>query len=136
MPAYNATIFDPPAPVARVNLRRGTMNWPEVPMLIDSGADVTLIPQSALDHLGFEVVPEQRYELIGFDGSVSFAPAARLELIFLGRAFRGQFLLIDQEWGILGRNILNAVALLLNGPQSTWNEQPPIKPVRSPRSKR
>ncbi len=54
MPAYNATIFDPPAPVARVNLRRGTMNWPEVPMLIDSGADVTLIPQSALDHLGLK----------------------------------------------------------------------------------
>ena len=60
MPAYDAMIFDPPAPVARVNLRCGTMNWLEVPMLIDSGADVTLIPQSALDHLGFEVVPEQR----------------------------------------------------------------------------
>lgn len=35
----------------------------------------------------------------------------------------GQLLVIDQEVGILGRNILNTVALLLDGPQQTWGEQ-------------
>jgi hypothetical protein len=40
----------------------------------------------------------------------------------LGRAFRGQFLVIDQQAGILGRNILNNLALLLDGPQLTWSE--------------
>ena len=40
----------------------------------------------------------------------------------LGRTFRGQFLVIDEEVGILGRNILNALALLLDGPQQTWSE--------------
>ncbi|MDO9129923.1 MAG: hypothetical protein Q7U34_08655 [Anaerolineales bacterium] len=35
----------------------------------------------------------------------------------------GQFLLIGQPFGIMGRNILNAVALLLDGPLGLWEEQ-------------
>ena len=38
---------------------------------------------------------------------------------------RGQFLLIDQEWGILRRNILNAISLILDGPDQSWNEWHP-----------
>jgi hypothetical protein len=48
MPAYDATQFDPPAPLAQVTLRNpdnGAIR-PDVPMLLDSGADVTLIPQA------------------------------------------------------------------------------------------
>ena len=52
---------------------------------------------------------------MGFDGSRSVAPAVQLELVFLRRAFKGRFLLIDQEWGIIGRDILNHLAILLNG---------------------
>ena len=48
--------------------------------------------------------------------------AVHAELLMLGRTFRGQFLVIDQEVGILGRNILNALALLLDGPHHTWSE--------------
>jgi hypothetical protein len=127
MPAYDATQFEPPAPLARVTLRNldtGAI-WSEVPMLLDSGADVTLIPQAAASVLGVDVIPNRRYELIGFDGSTSFAPVVQLELVFCGRTFRGQFLLIEQEWGVLGRNVLNAVALLLDGPHLTWDEHHP-----------
>jgi hypothetical protein len=94
-------------------------------MLLDSGADVTLIPQAAVSMLGVAAVPDRHYELIGFDGNMSFAPVVRLELVFCGRTFRGQFLLIDQKWGILGRNVLNAVALLFDGPHLTWDEHHP-----------
>jgi hypothetical protein len=59
---------------------------------------------------------------MGFDGSKSVAQAVQLDLLFLGRAFRGRFLLIDQACGILGRDILNHVAILLDGPQLTWSE--------------
>jgi hypothetical protein len=90
-------------------------------MLLDSGADVTLIPRAAADALGEIAVPDGQYELTGFDGSVSFAPVVRLELLFCGRIFRGQFLLIDEEWGILGRNVLNAVPILLDGPGLVWD---------------
>ena len=50
MPAYDHTLFDPPAPIARVTLRRieGGRDCPEVPMLIDSGADVTLLPEKSV----------------------------------------------------------------------------------------
>jgi len=127
MPAYDAVQFEPPAPLARVTLRNldtGAV-WSEVPMLLDSGADVTLIPQAAASLLEVAVVPNRRYELIGFDGSTSFVPVVRLELVFCGRTFRGQFLLIEQEWGVLGRNVLNAVALLFDGPHLTWDEHHP-----------
>jgi len=124
MPAYDAARFDPPAPLAQVTLRNldtGAV-WSDVPMLLDSGADVSLVPQAATSALEVEAIPDARYELEGFDGSTSFAPAVRLSLVFCGRAFRGQFLLIDQEWGILGRNVLNAIPLLFDGPHLTWDE--------------
>jgi len=127
VPHYDATRFKPPAPLAQVTLRNpdnGALS-PDVPMLLDSGADVTLIPQMTLNRLDITYVKDKRYELIGFDGNTSFAPVVQLELIFCDRTFRGQFLLINQEWGILGRNVLNSVPLMLDGPNLTWDEKLP-----------
>src|SRR5262245_38817630 len=108
MPVYNATLFNPPAPLALVMLRNKETGvvLPEVPMLLDSGADITLIPQSAATSLGLVSVHNKRYELVGFDGTSSFASVVQVELVFCQKTFRGQFLLIDQTWGILGRNVL------------------------------
>jgi hypothetical protein len=122
MPAYDSVLFTPPAPLARVALRNsesGAMQT-DVPMLLDTGADVSLIPQASINLLRLTTISDTRYELVGFDGTRSFAGVVRLELIFLERTFRGQFLLTEQDWGILGRNILNAVPLLLDGPRLTW----------------
>ena len=127
MPHYDDTRFEPPAPLAQVTLRNpdnGALS-PDVPMLLDSGADVTLIPQMTLNRLDITYVQDKHYELIGFDGNISFAPVVQLELIFCGRTFRGQFLLINQEWGILGRNVLNSVPLMIDGPNLTWDEKRP-----------
>jgi hypothetical protein len=129
VPHYDASRFEPPAPLAKVTLRNpdnGALS-PDVTMLLDSGADVTLIPQITLNRLNITSVQDKRYELIGFDGNTSFAPVIQLELIFCNRTFRGQFLLINQEWGILGRNVLNLVPLLLDGPNLTWSEKRPHK---------
>lgn len=124
MPVYDATWFTPPAPVARVMLRNPDTGatWADVPLLIDSGADVTLLPQAVVRQLGVNVDPSRRYELAGFDGTVSEAPVVQLELSFCRRTFRGQFLLIDQVCGVLGRNVINAVPLLLDGPRQAWDE--------------
>jgi hypothetical protein len=116
----------PPAPLAQVALRNpdtGTA-WSGVPMLLDTGADITLVPQLVIDILKAAIDQDKTYELSGFDGSRNFAPVVRLELIFCRRTFRGQFLLIDQAWGILGRNVLNAVPLLFDGPHLIWDEHP------------
>ncbi len=87
MPAYDATLFSPPTPLARVTLRNPENGaiWSDVPMLLDSGADVTLIPQACVNRLGATIVPDKQYELMGFDGSTSFASVVQLELSFLIR---------------------------------------------------
>jgi Aspartyl protease len=125
MPAYDERFFTPPAPLARVTLRQPENGAivSDVPMLLDSGADVTLIPQASVARLGLTIRVNESYELMGFDGSISQAQAVQLELIFLRRRFKGRFLVGRQEWGIIGRDILNYVSLLLDGPHLTWNEQ-------------
>ena len=65
----------------------------------------------------------KQYELEGFDGTKSTAPAITAELQFLGKSFRGQFLLIDNWHGVLGRNVLNNLSLLFDGPSRNWKEQ-------------
>lgn len=124
MPAYDAVLFEPPAPIAYVTLRNsaGTASLPDVPMLLDSGADVTLVPDASVVALGINTATEAAYELMGFDGTKSVARAVSLDLVFLNRAFKGRFLVINQAWGILGRDILNHLAIILNGPQLSWSE--------------
>jgi predicted aspartyl protease len=84
MPTYDATRFNPPAPMVQVGLRypdTGTVQS-DVPMLLDTGADVTLVPQTVVDLLQVAVIPGIQYELMGFDGDARFVPAVRLELVF------------------------------------------------------
>ncbi len=124
MPAYDSRRFDPPAPVAYATLRNpetGT-TWPDVQMLLDYGADVTMIPQAAAGLLGLTVDLNRQYELKGFDGHISSAPVVQVDVTFARWTFRGQFLLIDQSWGIIGRNVLNSVSLIFDGPTLTWDE--------------
>jgi hypothetical protein len=124
MPAYDTARFQPPAPLANVTLRnqKTGATWTDVPMLLDTGADLTLVPQTVLERLSIQPDPSRQYDLRGFDGSTSFAQIVQLELIFLGKRFRGPYLIIEQEYGIIGRNILNSVRLVLNGPMQTWDE--------------
>jgi predicted aspartyl protease len=127
MPSYDVSQFDPPAPVARVKLRdpKTGATTPEALLLLDTGADVTLLPRTVAEQLGVPVLAGERYELMGFDGSTSFAPVVVLDLIFLKRAFRGRYLLTGEERGILGRDILNHVVLLLDGLRQHWSEHSP-----------
>jgi hypothetical protein len=57
MPAYDAVRFQPPAPLALVTLRNpetGSVGT-DVPMLLDTGADVSLVPRPALESLGVAI---------------------------------------------------------------------------------
>ena len=124
MPNYDSTRFEPPAPLAIVTLRNplDSSFRAEALMLLDSGADVTLLPQAAVVQLGIPLVSDSLYQLAGFDGTTSLSPVVQLDILFLGKAFRGQFLLIDREWGVIGRNLLNYLRILLDGPQLNWKE--------------
>ena len=122
--AYDATHFDPPAPVARVTLRAADGGVTVADVLVDTGADTTLLPRAAVERLGVPVLTDQTYELVGLGGARSFAPSVMLDMLFLRRAYRGRYLLIEEERGILGRDVLNHVVVLLDGPRGQWSEQP------------
>src|SRR5688500_8300417 len=87
MQAYDAARFDPPAPLALVVVRSEQLDLVvhDVPMLLDTGADVSLLPRS---HVAPLVSPDaKQYELEAIDGRKSVAPAVTAELKFLGRPF-------------------------------------------------
>lgn len=130
MPTYDSSLFNPPAPVASVILRDpSTGNTAsDVRNLIDTGADITLVPQTSIDELKSDLEPGESYELKGFDGQRSVAQSVQLDLVFLRRTFRGRFLIINSEAGILGRDVLNHVAIALDGPRLSWQEQQATSP--------
>ena len=53
MPTYDAVRFSPPAAVGAIDLRDAASGrlWANVPMLLDTGADVTLVPSACLNQL-------------------------------------------------------------------------------------
>jgi hypothetical protein len=125
MPEYEASRFDPPAPAANVALRDAASGKTvtEVLLLLDTGADVTLLPAASVHALGVSPLPNMQYELIGFDGSKSSASVVQIDMLFLNRVFRGRYLLTEDECGVLGRDILNHLALVLDGPRKHSTEQ-------------
>jgi Aspartyl protease len=127
MPSYDATRYSPAAPVAPATLRNplSGVTSSEVVLLLDTGADITLLPRKTVEELAIPLIAGESYELVSFDGSRSFAPAVTVDMIFLDRIFRGRYLLIEEERGILGRDILNHVLLLLDGPRQYWQEYAP-----------
>ena len=65
MPAYDATHFNPPAPLAQVTLRNPStgVTVADVALLVDSGADVTLLPRRAVEGLGISLPTGRSYEI-------------------------------------------------------------------------
>ncbi len=127
MPAYDHEHYATAAPVARVSLRNpeSGASIADVPILIDSGSDVTLLPETAVTSLGLQGSGE-RYRLEAFDGTTTESEAVHAVLVFLDKNFNGRFLRVESEVGVIGRNVLNRVRLLLDGPAQNWEEVPSV----------
>ena len=75
--AYDAGRLEPPAPLAQVTVRSERLGVVihDVPMLLDTGADVSLLPRS---HVSPLAPPDaKQYELEAFDWKKSAAPTQR-----------------------------------------------------------
>lgn len=92
MPSYDALHHEPPAPVASVTLRNPDNSGivADHVLLVDTGADVTLLPLAAIEQLGVPLVADVKYELAAFDGTKSLVSVAVIDMIFLNRVYRGR----------------------------------------------
>ncbi len=120
---YNES-FDPPAPLAEIVLRNieTSERVENISVLLDTGADVSLLPLSAVKKLNIEPSGE-KVKLVGFDESENIADVYTLQIIFLGKRLTGDYCTIDDEIGILGRDVLNQFSITFDGKSLEWKEE-------------
>ncbi|MDQ6787908.1 MAG: aspartyl protease family protein [Acidobacteriota bacterium] len=116
--------FEPPAPVAKIALREieTGKRVKDIPMLLDTGADISLLPSSTIKNLKIKPLQNETFELEGIYGSQKSVEVFYLQVIFLGKRFTGKYCVIDDEIGILGRDVLNQVSILFDGLNLSWQE--------------
>jgi len=119
VPAYEAAGFQPPAPVIRARVIGPAGARADVPLLLDSGADVSVIPRAAASAVG-ALVGRSTAAIQFLVGREIVLEEAELAVEFMRYRFRGAFLVVDSSHGIIGRNILNGFALTLDGPRLEW----------------
>ena len=121
---YSET-YDPPAPLAKIKLRnpKSLEIIADVPMLLDTGSDITLLPKSFCKKIEAEISDTKFLELEGFNESISIAFYVYIEFIFLNKLFRGNFLVYEQDEGIIGRDVLNEFTILFDGVNLEWKVQ-------------
>lgn len=121
MPAYDQS-YSPPAPIAVTTWRNSETSEAvaNISMLLDTAADATIVPRVVADQLGVSPIPDQQYELMGFDGNRSFSRVAILDLLFYGKAFRGSYLLTEDSVGVIGRDVLNHLIFKFDGVALEW----------------
>ena len=122
MPDYDSIFFSPPAPVAIVTLvnPENGLRQSDVPMLLDTGADITLVSKFSIENLKLNLATAREFELAGFDDHKTISRAVRLQVIFGGKTFQGEFPVINQEYGIIGRNVLNLCRIEFDGQKLRW----------------
>jgi hypothetical protein len=121
MPHYESEDFRLAAPVVRATVQGPTdVVVHDVRLLIDSGAEVSVVPLAVASAVGAVVRPS-RLSIQFFTGIEASLQEADLTIEILHRRFRGTFLVAEASHGIVGRNILNRLVLTLDGPNQSWS---------------
>jgi predicted aspartyl protease len=111
--AYDASL-DPPAPMVPVRISRPIGDDAVMlPMLIDTGADCTLVPASIIGRLGLPQVDVIGVTGVGGARRRATVHAASVELGALRLLVR---VVAFADEAILGRDVLNHAVVVLDGP--------------------
>ena len=89
MANYNSALFSPPAPLSFVTLLNpdNGLEELEVPMLLDTGSDVTLVPRISAEKVKVDLSSSRQYELAGFDNQKSQSQLVKLHMILKKKLF-------------------------------------------------
>lgn len=127
--------YSPPAPTTEIRVTtslarqidEGVDVSKEVKMILDTGADVSLIPKSViteLENLLGMKLPYKRKQVLDYSGERFFHKTYLLTLLPQSGKFGDgrslYFLEYNGNEGILGRDVLNDYLICLNGPKLTW----------------
>lgn len=119
---YTDVGYNPPAPVSLVVIRTDpATRIADVPMLVDTGAEVSIVPLSVVISLGMKPVPDPHLKLASFDGTISAAEVVSIGIEFCDELFEGKYVVSDIPVGVIGRDILNEMRIEFNGPALEWN---------------
>ncbi|MBI4318235.1 MAG: hypothetical protein HY675_07085 [Chloroflexi bacterium] len=121
MPAYESGDFDPPAPVVRAKVFGPDQTvYRGVPLLLDTGADISVIPLDVATAVG-AVIHHSSVPVEFLGGERMTCAQGDLVVEFLKYRFQGRFLLAESAYGVLGRNVLNLLLLTIDGPNLLWS---------------
>jgi predicted aspartyl protease len=121
------TAFDPPAPVLPMRISGLDEHDPAamLRMLVDTGADCTLIPVKIARSLRLPVVDKAEIQGVGSKAQSANVHAARIRLGSLRILLR--VVALGDEC-LVGRDILNRLVLHLDGPTQTLQISSQAKP--------
>lgn len=110
--------FNPPAPVLSISLSAPlSAETTQVEAIVGSGADITVVPAQIVSRLRL-----RRVDLVLVSGlergareSAVYSAMLTLEGVLPPRVYR--VLSWDADYAILGRDVLNRLIAVLNGPQ-------------------
>lgn len=118
---YNRQV-DPPAPFLDIVIRHPYA--PEesrcVPAKLDTGADISAIPQVIAAELG--LLPAQTITAESFDGTRTLLDTYAVTIEIAQARFRYiEVILVPEDHALLGRDLLNHFYARLNGPVQTFD---------------
>ena len=112
---YNRLI-SPPAPFVQIQVAHPDRPFHLQPIVakIDSGADVTALPLSIIQHLNLPIMDV--LDVSGYDDRVSTIQTYFAIIELAKVRGRIQVIAISEEYALLGRDVLNHLRVLLDGP--------------------
>lgn len=116
-----STTFTPPAPALQVDVRNGqTGATQRVLAKLDTAADGSIIPEDLIKSL--ELITYDEILAISFDGGLQRRASYLIDLLFVGRVFTElEVVAAPLPYLLLGRDVLNKVVIVFNGPQLTFD---------------